>query len=302
MTGFTDALAAGPIVIDGGLGTLLETRGHDLSSSLWSARLLADDPDAIRRGHAEFFAAGARIAITSSYQVSYEALAVEGFTRAEVDTLLARSVELARGARADAGLTEEQAWVAASIGPYGACLADGSEYTGDYGLSIEQLRQWHRPRILALAAARPDAFAIETMPSHAEVEAVCAEIAGHGIPAWVSMTIAGQTLRSGEALAEACTIAASTDEVVAVGVNCCDPRDVAPALAVAHAVTGLPTVAYPNSGETWHADSRAWSGRAQEISAMVGPWAGAGARLIGGCCGIGPAAIADIQQALALRA
>lgn len=302
MTGFTDALAGWPIVLDGGLGTLLESHGHDLSSPLWSARLLADDPDAIRRGHAEFFAAGARVAITSSYQVGYEALAREGFTPSDVEALLARSVALARAARADAELTEAEAWVAASIGPYGACLADGSEYTGDYGLSVEQLRQWHRPRIRALAAARPDAFAIETMPSLAEVEAVCAEIAGLGIPAWVSMTIAGETLRSGEPLAEACGIAASTDEVVAVGVNCCDPRDVAAALAVCHAITALPAVAYPNSGEIWHADARVWSGQAWDQVEMTRAWVEAGARLVGGCCRVGPSAIADIRAALALRA
>lgn len=288
--------------MDGGLGTLLESYGHDLSSSLWSARLLADEPDAIRRAHAEFFKAGARVAITASYQVSYDALAREGFAATDVDDLLARSVELARDARADAGLTDAQAWVAASIGPYGASLADGSEYTGDYGLSVAQLRRWHRPRIRALAAARPDLWAIETIPSLAEVEAVCAEIMGLGIPAWVSVSVGGSALRSGESLADAFALAATTPEVVAVGVNCCDPADIDEALAVARVATGLPGVAYPNSGEVWHADTRTWSGEARDALAASASWVAAGARLVGGCCRVNPAHIAKVRQALALRA
>src|SRR3954471_19838515 len=136
MPTLTEAIAAGPVVLDGGLGTLLETHGHDLSSSLWSARLLLEQPDAIRLAHAEYFRAGARVAITSSYQVSYEGLGAEGLSAGEVDALLASTVALAGAARADAGLSPDDAWVAASIGPFGAVRADGSEYTGDYGMTV----------------------------------------------------------------------------------------------------------------------------------------------------------------------
>ena len=207
MSTFTDALAAGPIVLDGGLGTLLEAHGHDLSSSLWSARLLIEDPEAIRRAHAEFFAAGARVAITSSYQVSSHRTGCRG-SRSPRRRRAART-ERAAGAQAreDAGLSSDEAWVAASVGPYGASLADGSEYTGDYGLDVAQLREWHRPRLQALAAAGPDVIAVETMPSLAELEAVCRELDGLGIPAWVSVTIADGGLRSGESLAEAFALA-----------------------------------------------------------------------------------------------
>lgn len=165
MTSFTDAIAAGPIVLDGGLGTLLEAHGHDLSSSLWSARLLVEDPEAIRSAHAEYFGAGARVAITSSYQVSYTGLDAAGLGRREVDVLLALSVEMGRRARDDAGLSADEAWVAASVGPYGASRADGSEYTGDYDIGVAQLREWHRPRLQALAETEPDAIAVETIPS-----------------------------------------------------------------------------------------------------------------------------------------
>ncbi|WP_314502552.1 homocysteine S-methyltransferase [uncultured Microbacterium sp.] len=300
MSSFADALADGPVVLDGGLGSLLEAHGRDLSSSLWSARLLLDEPDAIRRAHAEYFAAGARVAISSSYQVSYAALEEAGVDRSGTDDLLVRSVELARQARADSGLTPEEAWVAASVGPYGASLADGSEYTGDYGLDVTQLREWHRPRLHALVAAEPDAIAIETVPSLAELEALCTELVDVGVPAWVSVTVADGRLRSGESLAEAFALAAALPEVVAIGVNCCDTAEVGAALT---ALGGRrPGVAYPNSGEMWHAGARTWSGEASAIAASAGGWVDGGARLVGGCCRVGPDQINQIARALAGRA
>jgi len=297
VSSFADAVAAGPVVLDGGLGTLLESHGHDLSSSLWSARLLVEDPGAIRRAHAEYFAAGARVAITSSYQVSYEGLDAAGLSRRDADAVLARSVELARQAREESGLSPDEAWVAASVGPYGASRADGSEYTGDYGLDIAQLREWHRPRLQTLAAAAPDAIAIETIPSLAELEAVCREIDGLGVPAWVSVTISDGRLRSGDSLAEAFALAGSAPGVIAAGVNCCDLSEVSGALG--ELGRRLPGVAYPNSGEVWHADSRKWSGAASAIASNAGEWVAEGAHLIGGCCRVGPDQIARIAHAVA---
>jgi homocysteine S-methyltransferase len=293
VSSFAAALAAGPIVLDGGLGTLLESHGHDLSSSLWSARLLVDDPSAIRRAHAEFFAAGARVATTSSYQVSYSALDAVGFRRGDVDALLDRSVQLGRDGREEAGLTEGEAWVAASVGPFGASRADGSEYTGDYGLDVAQLREWHRPRLQALAAAEPDVIAVETVPALAEIEAICREIEGIGIPTWMSVTVADGAMRSGDPLAEAFAVARSVPEVVAIGVNCCDPDDVHPALAM---LAGVPGVVYPNSGERWQAESRNWTGEASDIAARAGEWIAGGARLVGGCCRTGPDQISAIAR------
>ena len=295
-----DAIADGPIVLDGGLGTLLAARGYDLSSSLWSARLLLDDPAAIRQAHAEYFRAGARVAISSSYQVSYEGLDAAGYDRAQVDALLTRSVQLGREARDEVGLSAGAAWVAASIGPYGATLADGSEYTGDYGLSVAELREWHRPRLHALAAASPDVIAVETIPSLAELEAICGLLDGLGVPAWVSVTIAEGALRTGESLDEALVLAASVDEVIAVGVNCCDDAEVAGALAAARQA-GKPGVAYPNSGELWHADTRSWSGHGSEVHRLAESWIEAGAGLIGGCCRVGPEQIAQIAQVVSTR-
>ena len=297
MTSLRDAIQAGPVVLDGGLGTLLEARGNDLSSPLWSAQLLLDHPGEIRAAHGEFFAAGARVAITSSYQVSYEGMDAAGLDARAVDLLLTRSVLLARQARADAGLTDE-AWVAASVGPFGASLADGSEYTGDYGLTVDELRAWHRPRLHALAAAAPDILAIETIPSLAEVEALILELEALATPAWLSVTIAGGVLRSGESLAEALSLAAASPAVVAVGVNCCAARDVGAALAIAGGLTSKPFVAYPNSGESWDAVHRSWLGLGAPLADHVPAWVEAGARLVGGCCRVTPAQVGAVAAAV----
>lgn len=286
-------------MLDGGLGTLLETHGHDLTSALWSARLLLEEPDAIRRAHREYFDAGARVAITSSYQVSFSGLVAAGFDDTDVEEALTRSVRLASQAREEAGLGADAAWVAASVGPFGAPRADGSEYTGDYGMTMAQLRAWHRPRLQALAAAGPDVLAVETVPSLAELEAICLELAGIGIPAWVSVTVADGRLRSGDALGEAFALAAGVPEIVAAGVNCCDAGQIGDSLAALRAAGGsLPGVVYPNSGENWDAARREWSGSASEIADRSVDWVDGGARLIGGCCRVGPDQIAALAHNL----
>lgn len=296
MSSFARALATGPVVLDGGLGTLLEARGNDLSSALWSARLLRDDPDEVRAAHAEYFRAGARVAITASYQVSAASVADSQRGATDVEDLLVRSVELARAARDDVGRSPADAWIAASVGPYGAALADGSEYTGDYDIGTAALRAWHRPRLQALASARPDVLAVETIPALAEVEAVVAELSGLGVPAWICVTIESGALRSGDSMAEAFAIAAGSEDVIAIGVNCCDVEDVDPALAIAASVTDKPLVAYPNSGERWHSASRTWSGRAGSLAERADAWIDLGARLVGGCCRVGPDQIAAMAE------
>jgi homocysteine S-methyltransferase len=290
-----DVLPKRPVVLDGGLATELENRGHDLADDLWSARLLADDPDAIRAVHAAYFAAGAEVATTASYQASVDGLAARGWDAA---ALLRRSVALARRARDEHG----SGWVAASVGPYGAVLADGSEYRGDYGLTVAELRAFHRPRLELLAAAGPDVLAVETIPCLAEVEAVLAELDRLGVPAWLSLTCADGRTRAGEPLAEAFAMAADVAAVVAVGVNCSEPGEVPDAVRTAVAATGKPGVAYPNSGEGWNAADHSWSGHGG-FAADRGPdWVAAGARLVGGCCRIGPADITALSAALAAAA
>jgi homocysteine S-methyltransferase len=270
---------------------LLEARGHDVSSDLWSARLLVDDPAAIARAHAEFFDAGAEVATSASYQASFDGFAAVGLDAHQAADLMRLSVALAREAR---GEHRPGGWVAASVGPYGAYLADGSEYRGDYDVGVTELRAFHRPRLAVLAGAGADVLAIETVPCLAEVEALCSELDGTGLVAWLSLSADGSRTRAGEPLVEAWAMAADVSEIVAVGVNCCVPSDVDDALAGASG----PSVAYPNSGQGWDAGRRAWTGSSAFEAGAVSGWIARGARLVGGCCRVGPADIAAVATEL----
>jgi homocysteine S-methyltransferase len=284
------------IVADGGLATELEARGHDLSDLLWSARLLVDDPQEIVAVHESFFRAGAMIATTASYQASFDAFAARGVSRDQTTRILRRSVELASNARAEVGVSG--AWIAASVGPYGAALADGSEYRGRYGLRVAQLEAWHRPRLEVLADAGADVLALETIPDADEAEALVNVVRSLGVPAWLSYTIDGTRTRAGQPLADAFAVAAGVPEIVAVGVNCCAPTDVLAAIEAA-AATGKPVIAYPNSGESWNPARRTWVGRSRFSHSLATRWVSAGARVVGGCCRVRPADIAELSAALA---
>jgi homocysteine S-methyltransferase len=285
------------LAADGGLATELEARGNDLSDPLWSARLLLDAPDQITDAHLAFFRAGAVIATSASYQASFEGFARRGLGRGAAAELMRRSVDLARAARDQMAGDGRARWVAASAGPYGAALADGSEYRGRYGRSVRELAAWHRPRLEVLAAAGPDVLALETVPDVDEAEALMAAVAGLGIPAWLSYSIAAGRTRAGQSLAEAFAVAAGVPDVAAVGVNCCAPTDVPAAIAAAREVTGKPVIVYPNSGEEWDARRRAWTGRSGYSAAQPRQWIAAGANIVGGCCRVRPADIAVIAQA-----
>lgn len=286
------ALAEGPVVLDGGLSNQLADQGCDLSDALWSARLLADAPEQIEAAHAAYVRAGARVLITASYQATYEGFARRGIGTARTSALLRRSVELARQAAATRG----DVWVAASVGPYGAMLADGSEYRGRYGLSVRELERFHRPRIGALCEAGPDVLALETVPDADEAEALLRAAEGTGVPVWLSYTISGEATRAGQPLDQALALAAGHDQVIAAGVNCCDPRDADRAVEIAAATTGKPVVVYPNSGEQWDATARDWRGGSTFDPSRVRYWRSAGARLIGGCCRVGPDRIAELAR------
>jgi homocysteine S-methyltransferase len=188
--------------------------------------------------------------------------------------------------------------VAASVGPYGAALANGEEYVGRYGLSVEELAEWHRPRLEVLVDADPDVLAVETVPDIDEAEALVGLLHEFGAPAWLSYTIDGQTTRAGQPLAEAFAVAAGVPEIVAVGVNCCAPADVEHAVRVARDVTGKPVIVYPNSGENWDGERRTWIGKSRWSAELAPRWVGAGARIVGGCCRVHPADIAEIARAV----
>ncbi|MDJ0344712.1 homocysteine S-methyltransferase [Streptomyces sp. H10-C2] len=283
-----------PLVLDGGLSNQLAAQGCDLTDPLWSARLLADAPEQIEAAHAAYVRAGAQVLITSSYQATYDGFARRGTGREAASALLRSSVDLARSAAGGRG----GILVAASVGPYGAMLADGSEYRGRYGLSVRELERFHRPRIETLAEAGPDLLALETVPDMDEAEALLRAVEGIGLPVWLSFSIDGDRTRAGQPMEAAFALAAGRDEVIAVGVNCCAPHDADRAVAVAAEVSGKPVVVYPNSGEEWDAQARQWHGGATFEASRVRDWESAGARLIGGCCRVGPAQIAELAEVM----
>ena len=297
-------------VLDGGLATELERRGNDLSDSLWSARLLIEAPDEIVAAHLAYFQAGARVATTASYQASFEGFAARGVDRAGAIELMRRSVELAAEARrryrqetpAGGDGSGRPLLVAASVGPYGAVLADGSEYHGDYGLTVDELAAWHTPRLAVLAEAGADLLAIETIPSADEGRALVEVLAtSAGPPAWLSFTCADDArTRHGEPVEAAFALAELTDRIVAVGINCTAPEHAEELVRRARGVTGKAIIVYPNSGETWDPRARRWIGqRGPNVdAASARSWIDAGARLVGGCCRVGPDRIAELATAL----
>jgi homocysteine S-methyltransferase len=292
------------VVLDGGLATELTARGHDLSDRLWSARVLLTDPEAIEEVHLAYFRAGAQVATTASYQASVEGFADAGLDRSAASGLVRDSVELARKARARyrAEATDDRPLlVAGSVGPYGAMLADGSEYRGDYDPGATALADFHRPRIEALVDAGADLLAFETIPTIREAEVLVRLLDDVATPAWLSYSCRDEaTTSAGEPIADAMALGTHRG-VVAIGINCTAPRHLPGLLAAARDATDRPLIAYPNGGDRWDAAARRWvaDDGATYDPAAVASWTTLGATWLGGCCGTRPAEIAALVEGLA---
>lgn len=288
----------GVAILDGGLATTLEARGADLSGRLWSARVLRDRPDLVRDVHADFLRAGADVVVTASYQASFAGFHAAGIDQDETARLLRRSVELAREAADVAGCPD--AIVAASVGPYGAYLADGSEYRGGYDLTIADLEQFHRRRLEVLASVEPDLLAIETLPSSLELEALL-ELLDEvpGPPAWITFSCRDETrIRDGTPFAEVAARAASHIRVIGVGINCTPPQFVDPLLrTLRQRPRGTHLVVYPNIGDAWDPRQRRWVRRGEPVDPDT--WRRLGAEVVGGCCGTSPEDIRRLASRLA---
>lgn len=280
----------GYAMLDGGLSTQLERLGANIGGELWTSRVLIDEPGLVSQAHLAFLAAGADVIATATYQASIKGFVRTGLGPDEAARLMSGAVGLAVETR-DAFWADEKnragrlrPLVAASLGPYGACLHDGSEYSGDYGLSKEELIEFHRPRVALLESAGADLFAFETFPSLLEAQAVFALLKDFpDIRAWISFSCRdGKSVAHGETFAECARQAAEQPQIVAVGANCVPPEYVLQLLAGAQG-TDIPLAAYPNSGEHWDAGAQQWRG--EVVGTMdVGAWHRLGARLIGGCC------------------
>jgi len=291
------------LVIDGALATELERRGYDLHDNLWSAKILLEQPQAIKQLHYDYFKAGADCVITASYQATVEGFMKRGLNEAEAIDLIKKSVRLAIEARDEFWNNEAnrmgrlKPFVAASVGPYGAFLADGSEYRGNYGLNEKELMNFHRPRIKALIEAGADMLACETIPSPIEARALV-KLLGEfkGVHAWISFSCRDEAhVCEGEKLEECIRQVESSPQVAAVGVNCTSPRYITALIREAKKATEKPILVYPNSGESYDPEKKDWNDDPvhDSFGEQTREWHKAGARMIGGCCRTMPE---DIQE------
>ncbi len=312
----------GFVVIDGALATELERRGANLNDPLWSAKVLLEAPGLIEEVHYDYFLAGADVAITATYQATFDGFAQRGIDRAHAKDLMQQSVQLAASARNRARQTliergnQRPLLVAASVGPYGAYLADGSEYRGDYGLSVEALMDFHRPRMALLAECvtdgHADLLACETIPSLTEAQALIRLLAEFpGVPAWLSFSCCdGEHVCHGERFTDCVAMASMVEQIVAVGINCTAPRFVTglldslkcPQEKSPERSQKKPLLVYPNSGEGWDAAAKRWVANSDinNFGEAAKEWYAAEARLLGGCCRSTPDDIQEIRSALSL--
>lgn len=308
MTRFSQLLErGGPAILDGGLATQLESMGFDIDGELWSAALLSSEPRAIIEAHRAYLDAGAECIISASYQASRAGFMSCGHSAADADRLIVSAVELARSAvdeyLSDNPGTRFRPVIAASVGPYGAAMHDGSEYTGDYEISDADLRRFHSSRLRLLDSSGADVLAVETIPNFEEARVLRDLLEEVSTPAWVSFACRDERrISDGSLLREVANLFSNYPNVLAVGVNCTPPRLIASLIGeLRDAAPDKAIVVYPNSGETYHAGDNRWSGTACDINTdfRVDAWREAGAKLIGGCCRTGPDDIARIRDRLA---
>ena len=292
------------IVIDGALATELERRGFDLRDKLWSAKILLEQPEAIQQVHYDYFKSGADCAITASYQATIEGFAKRGLNEQESIALIQRSVKLAQDARDEFWKDEanrvgrSKPFIAASVGPYGAFLANGQEYVGNYGLTKKELMDFHLPRIKALVEAGADLLACETIPSLIEAQALANLLEEFPtITAWISFTACDEKhISEGQVFADCVRQLEDNPQIAAIGINCTSPKFISALIREAKKVTDKPLLVYPNSGETYDPNKKDWNNHPihESFGEQAKEWYEAGARLIGGCCRTTPEDISVI--------
>lgn len=301
----TNLLQAHPfLVLDGAFGTEITNRGFDTNDALWAAKALFEEPALVQSVHYDYYKAGADIVSSASYQASVEGFQKKGYSREAARKLIQDSVLLVRAAR-DAFLNDTEVMAkshrpaplaAASVGPYGAYLADGSEYRGDYTCSRTELADFHEERLALLIETQPDILAFETLPLIDEALALVDRLKRYDqAAAWCSFSCKDEKhIASGEPLSEIAGVLDREPNILAIGINCTAPDYVAPLIHEIRSVSEKPIIVYPNTGETYDAETKTWHGAPTAYTDYVKRWYEAGARLIGGCCRTTPATIQDI--------
>lgn len=296
------------LIIDGALGTELEGRGCSLDDPLWSARLLSDDPAMIAAVHTDYLNAGADCLITASYQATYQGLTHRGYTWEQAEKIITSAVTLAKTcvdtfwANPANRSNRLKPLVAASVGPYGAFLANGSEYTGNYGISENELVNFHKERLKTLVKAKPDLLACETLPCFAEAKALVRLVEKiDTIPAWISFSARDDRhINSGERIRDCAEWLNAKPCVAAMGINCTDPIHITSLVKEIRSATDKPVVVYPNKGGIYNSLTKEWAPKpgVPAFNELAVQWANQGARLIGGCCQTTPDDIGLLALAL----
>lgn len=292
-----------PLLLDGGLSNELERQGCDLNQKLWSAKLLESNPEAIILAHLSYLESGAQCIITSSYQATLPGFMEIGYDKSAASALILKSVQLGEEARnrfLSLNPHASKPLIAASIGPYGAYLADGSEYRGDYAISDQELKDFHEPRINLLDSSNADILACETIPSFREAQVLSEILETTKKPAWISFSCKDDKhISDGTPIDKCAALFAHHPTVFAVGVNCTSPKFISDLIQSIKTKSGnKKIVVYPNSGATYHADSKTWSSLSNLSSCevMAKEWINLGADIVGGCCGIGPQQIKAMSK------
>jgi len=282
-------------VIDGGLSTELERLGAKIQGELWTGRALLEDPAVVAEAHRAFALAGAEVVISSSYQLSRQGFEEIGLTAADADEALRQSIRVAKDAVAGTN-----AKVAASIGPYGAVLHDGSEYRGVYAVGQAELEKFHSERLAVLLEESPDYLAIETISNVVEAKALAQVLKNVDVPKWFSFTAgSSELLWSGEKVEDAVREIAELPNLVAVGFNCVAPELVAGLAERIKPLINAEIIAYPNRGGTWDSAAGVWLGNEpRELASWLDEWTAAGVTWVGGCCSTDSRDIASVKDAL----
>ena len=300
----------GMLILDGGLATELEKMGFNLNTHLWSAHLLDSNPEAIYKVHLSYLEAGADCIISASYQASISGFMSKGYSENKAKSLLKRSVALANKAcdkyvelSNNRGNKQTRPLVAASIGPYGAYLANGAEYRGNYNVSKSQLKSFHESRWEVLCSSSANLFACETIPSFEEAE-VLLDILNQTpeIFAWISFSCRdNEHISDGSMIRDCAALFKDCDQVVAVGINCTAPKYISSLIEQVRLDSpSKPVVVYPNSGNIYDIEKRIWLGKSDPLNCGIAAcdWFRSGARLIGGCCQMGPEHINAMRTTL----
>ncbi|HFI0704309.1 TPA: homocysteine S-methyltransferase [Streptococcus suis] len=301
------------VILHGALGTELEFRGYDVSGKLWSAKYLLEDPQLIKGIHKDYIHAGADLVTTSTYQATFEGLAEAGLSQSEAEKLIRLTVDLAKEARDEvwADLSEAEKGqriyplISGDVGPYAAYLANGSEYTGDYGnISLEELKAFHRRRMELLLEQGAELLALETIPNFLETQALV-ELLTEDFPeveAYISFTSQdGQSISDGTAIEKIAELVNSSEQILAVGLNCTAPSLYPAFLSQLREKTDKPFVTYPNSGEVYDGATQTWKENADHSHSLLDntlAWYKLGAKVVGGCCRTRPADIASLVAEL----